>query len=268
MIKSNYHTHSTFCDGRDDVESIVKSAIEKCFKYLGFSSHSYIEGDDSWTLKKNSLPDYINEVLRVKQKYKGQISIFLGIEQDVMSSKYDYDFDYVIGSLHSVEKNGKIYPIDQSKESFKYLLEEVYLNDFDSLCKDYFSQIKQVYAKTKADVVGHIDLITKYIEILNLTVPKNYLLYVENAVTEIIKDVKVFEINTGAMARGYRKQPYPSKEILKIIFKLGGQIMVNSDCHDKGKLDFGLESAVKLAKEVGFTSQTIITNNGFELVNL
>ena len=36
MIKSNYHTHSTFCDGRDSVESIVECAIQKGFKYLGF----------------------------------------------------------------------------------------------------------------------------------------------------------------------------------------------------------------------------------------
>ena len=66
MIKSNYHTHSIFCDGKDSIESIVEYAIKKGFKYLGFTSHSYIEGDDSWTLKENSLPEYISEVLRVK----------------------------------------------------------------------------------------------------------------------------------------------------------------------------------------------------------
>ena len=268
MIKSNYHTHSTFCDGRDSVESIVETAIKKGFKYLGFSSHSFIKGDDCWTLKKNSLTHYIAEVLRVKEKYKSQICVFLGIEQDTCSDRYDYDFDYIIGSMHSVEKDGKIYPIDQDVESFKNLLENVYSNDFDKLCKDYFEQLQEVFAKTKAEIIGHFDLISKYAEVLNLSFPKNYLKYAENAIVNIIKDVKIFEINTGGMARGYKTMPYPSKEILSLILKHGGNVMINSDCHNKDKLDFGLETAVKLAKEVGFNKQVIFTDKGFEIVDL
>ncbi len=268
MIKSNYHTHSTFCDGRDSIESIVESAIKKGFNYLGFSSHSYIEGDDFWTLKKDQLKDYISEVLRVKEKYKDQISIFLGIEQDTYSKIYDYKFDYVIGSMHSIEKDGKIYSLDYNKGSFKTLLEKVYLKDFDLLCKDYFEQIKSLYNKTNANIIGHFDLITKFTEVLNLTLPKNYLKYAESAIESILKDVKIFEINTGGMAKGYRTNPYPSKDTLSLIYKHGGNIIINSDCHDKGRLDYGLELAVNLAKEVGFKKQVIITENGFELVNL
>ncbi len=268
MIKSNYHTHSTFCDGQDSVESIVEYAIKKGFKYLGFSSHSYIEGDDSWTLKKSSLPEYISEVLRVKEKYKSQICVFLGIEQDTCSNRYNYNFDYIIGSMHSVEKNGKFYSIDQDVESFKNLLENIYLNDFDSLCKDYFEQLQELYVKTNADVVGHFDLISKYFEVLNLSLPKNYLKYAENAIVNIIKDVKIFEINTGGMARGYKTTPYPSKEILSLVLKHGGRVIINSDCHSKENLDFGIENAVKLAKEVGFNKKAIFTDKGFELVDL
>ena len=268
MIKSNYHTHSTFCDGRDSIESIVESAIKKGFKYLGFSSHSYIEGDDSWTLKKEQLLDYVNEVLRVKEKYKNQISIFLGIEQDTYSKIYDYKFDYVIGSMHSIEKDGKIYSVDLSPASFKSLLEEVYASDFDLLCKDYFEQTKSIYNKTNANIIGHFDLITKFNEVLNLTLPKNYLKYAEDAILTIIKDVKIFEINTGGMAKGYKTIPYPSKEVLSLILKYGGSIMINSDCHNMDRLDYGLEGAIKLAKEVGFKEYTILTNNGFEAINL
>lgn len=268
MIKSNYHTHSTFCDGRDSVESIVECAIQKGFKYLGFSSHSYIKGDDCWTIKENGLPEYVNEVLRVKEKYKSQISIFLGIEQDTCSNSYDYNFDYIIGSMHSIEKNGKIYPTDQNLESFQKLLENIYLNDLESLCKDYFEQLQERVAKTKADIIGHFDLITKYFEVLNLSIPKNYLKYAENAIKNIIKDVKIFEINVGGMARGHKTMPYPSREILVLILKHGGSVIINSDCHNKDKLDFGLETAVELAKEVGFKNQVIITDKGFETVNL
>ena len=39
-IKTNFHTHSIFCDGKSTLEENVLSAIEKEIKILGFSSHS------------------------------------------------------------------------------------------------------------------------------------------------------------------------------------------------------------------------------------
>ena len=36
MIKSNYHTHTNFCDGKSTAEEMVKSAIEKNLIFLGF----------------------------------------------------------------------------------------------------------------------------------------------------------------------------------------------------------------------------------------
>ncbi|MBR5899911.1 MAG: histidinol phosphate phosphatase, partial [Clostridia bacterium] len=69
--------------------------------------------------------------------------------------------------------------------------------------------------------------------------------------------------NTGAMARGYRTTPYPSIEILKMIYLGGGKIMINSDCHKKEFLDFGFDVAVDLAKKVGFDQTYIFTKDGF-----
>lgn len=268
MIKSNFHTHSTFCDGCDSVEDIVKVAIKKGFNYLGFSSHSYIEGDDTWTLKKHDFKSYVKEVLRVKEKYKADIKIFCGIEQDSISKQYPFKFDYIIGSMHSIEKDGKVYSLDYNVGTFKNLLENVYSNDFNALCKDYYQQIKQVAIKTNANIIGHFDLITKFVQELNLSLPKNYLNYAKEAVSHLLKRTKIFEINTGAMVRGYRATPYPQKEILKFIFENGGQIMINSDCHQKDFLDYGFSEAESLAKSVGFTTHVVVTNEGLKLVEI
>ena len=40
MKKTNFHTHTVWCDGRDDVETMVVAAIAGGFDTLGFSSHS------------------------------------------------------------------------------------------------------------------------------------------------------------------------------------------------------------------------------------
>ena len=45
MIKSNFHTHTVFCDGADTPEELVNEAVKKGFFALGFSGHSYFEPD-------------------------------------------------------------------------------------------------------------------------------------------------------------------------------------------------------------------------------
>ena len=42
----DFHIHSTFCDGKDSPEDIIKVAIDKGLEAIGFSSHSYNPFDD------------------------------------------------------------------------------------------------------------------------------------------------------------------------------------------------------------------------------
>ena len=39
-MKCNYHTHTTFCDGKASPEETARIAFEKKFDILGFSGHS------------------------------------------------------------------------------------------------------------------------------------------------------------------------------------------------------------------------------------
>ena len=48
MLKTNYHTHTYFCDGKGTPDEIVLEAILKGFNYLGFSSHSAWPFADTW----------------------------------------------------------------------------------------------------------------------------------------------------------------------------------------------------------------------------
>ena len=42
---TNYHTHTTFCDGKSTVEEIVLSALAKGFDAIGFSGHGFTTFD-------------------------------------------------------------------------------------------------------------------------------------------------------------------------------------------------------------------------------
>ena len=49
---------------------------------------------------------------------------------------------------------------------------------------------------------------------------------------------KVFEINTGAISRGYRTQPYPSADIRSYIKAKGGTFILSGDSHSADTLCF------------------------------
>ena len=50
-----------------------------------------------------------------------------------------------------------------------------------------------------------------------------------------------FEINTGAISKGYRTEPYPAKNIRDYIRQQGGRFILSSDSHRTDTLCYGFE---------------------------
>lgn len=268
MIKCNYHTHTNYCDGKDSPEELVKAALNKGFFALGFSSHSFTEMDKSFALSPENAEKYRAEIAALKEKYKGKIKLYCGIEQDYFSDEPTDAYDYVIGSVHYVLKNGEYVCVDNTAEIVKNAVNRLYGGDFDALAEDYFALVANIAEKTNADIIGHFDLVSKFSEKNGYGESPRFLAAAEKAVKSLIPYGLPFEINTGAMARGIRSVPYPSPEILKIIRKHGGEIMLSSDCHDKNYLDFAFLEAADLARKTGFTRAAVIKNGNIEYMKL
>lgn len=251
MIKTNFHTHTVFCDGKNTAEEMVVASIEKGFSALGFSAHSYTSYDESCGLPIDDMPKYKSEIMRLREKYKNQIKIYCGIEFDYYSDIDVLGFDYVIASVHGIEKNGKIYIVDESEESLKANVNTGWNGDYYAFIEDYFETV----SRQNGDIIGHIDLINKFNENDKVFSTKNerYLLAAEKAVKKLTEQNPLFEINTGAISRGYRKTPYPSEDILKMIKKYGGRVTINSDCHSVNDIDCAFDVAYSLALKCGFT---------------
>ena len=264
MIKSNFHTHTYYCDGKNSPEEIIKTAILKGFDAIGFSGHSYFEQDKDYCMSVPNQRKYIDEISELKIKYKDKISIFCGIEQDYYSPSPEFDYDYIIGSVHVILKDGKFLNVDVSAESLKDAIDSHFDGEFDLFAEDYFKHVSEVVEKTNADIVGHIDLVSKFSETLGFGQSKKFLECAEKTVKKLAKFNIPFEINTGAMSRGARSVPYPSPEILEMIKNEGGGIMFSSDCHDEKYLDYGFDDAIKLAKGIGFTEHAVITKDGIK----
>ena len=267
-MKCNFHTHSKFCDGKDSPEELVKAAIQKGFFALGFSSHSYTKMDKSFALSPQKAEKYRTEIAALKEKYKGKIELYCGIEQDYFSEEPTDCYDFVIGSVHYVLKNGEYVCVDNTAEIVKDAVDRLYGGDFDALAEDYFALVAKVAEKTNADIIGHFDLVSKFSEKNGYGESKRFLAAAQKAVKALVPYGLPFEINTGAMARGVRSVPYPSPEILKMIKKHGGEIMLSSDCHDKNCLDFAFDKATDLARNIGFTRIAVIKGGKIEYIKL
>lgn len=248
---ANFHTHSIFCDGKNTPKEIVESAIEKGFDAIGFSGHGYTPFDLRYCMK--DVPSYIAEIKRLKEEYKDKIEVYLGVEEDAFNPLNRSDFDYVIGSSHYFKVDDKYYPIDSSYDYFKKCL-DVFNYDTRFLAETYYSTFVDYIVKRKPDIVGHFDLITKFDELDKSLFfeDKKYNQIVEKYMKEAVKSECIFEVNTGAIARGLRSSVYPAENLLDIIKKENGKLILSSDSHNIDTLDFGFNDAKKYLKSIGF----------------
>ncbi len=263
MIRSDFHIHTTFADGKNTPEEMVLSAIDKGLRVIGFSEHSETPLDPSGGMKLGLEREYIAEIKRLREKYADKIRILCGIEADYDTDFLRDEYDYIIGSVHYLTVSGELYMLDYSPAETMRCINNAFGGDPLLYAKAYYEKLSGICEKTGADIVGHIDIITKFCE-RGVTLPSDsdqYLSSVKNAVSDIIKaNGKIaFEINTGAIARGHRTRPYPSADVLSIIKNSGASVVINSDSHKADGIVSNFDIATELAASKG------IKNGGFFL---
>ncbi len=265
MIFSNFHAHTTFCDGADSAEDMVKAAIGKGLEAFGLSGHAYMGFETDWCMTRAGTSEYIAEMGRLKKKYGGQLKLFTGIEQDYYSPEPTNCYDYVIGSVHYILKDGEYLLVDDSEEITVRDVERFYGGDYYAYTRDYFNIIADIVPRTRPDFIGHFDLVTKFNEggrLFDETDP-GYLNPAMEALAAITETHKLFEINTGAMYRVGRTSPYPSQILLKALKERGGEIILSSDSHDGASIGFMFDEAAALARSCGFKYAKTLTAGGF-----
>lgn len=247
---SNFHTHTSFCDGKNTPEEVVISAISKGFLSLGFSAHGYTPFDLSYCMQNTDA--YRTEILRLKEKYKKNIQIYLGVEEDAFAPTNREKYDYIIGSSHYIYKDGRYFSIDSSHDWFKKCL-SLFDGDALALASQYYETFCDYINKRKPDIIGHFDLITKYDETEPLLLDNpEYKKIARGAALRALKSGSLFEVNTGAIARGYRRAPYPSEDLLHLLSENDAGIVLNSDSHSKDTLDFAFSETKRYLYDIGF----------------
>ena len=242
MMFSNYHTHTTYCDGADTPEELVLEAIRLGCPEIGFSGHSHLR-EDACSMSEADTLAYCREVTRLKETYADRIAVRLGIEQDIFSEIDRSLFDYVIGAVHYVEKEGALFAVDDGRETLISTVNTAFGGDFYACAEAYYELVGSLYERTGCNVIAHFDLITKYNEGNALFDSKDprYLAAADRALERLMACPVLLEVNTGAMARGYRTEPYPAPRYRQRWLDAGKELIFSSDCHDRRFLLYGFE---------------------------
>ncbi len=252
MILSDFHIHSEFCDGKSTLEETVEKAIEMGLEKIGFSGHSYTFFEESYSMKKEGTKDYFRRVNELKIKYKDKIQILCGIELDLFSDEPDLPFDYRIGSAHYLKLGDEYVPVDWKAEFLTEAAEKYFGGDMLSLTEEYYKTVA-LFKNKKIDIIGHLDLITKLNGENKLFNPDchRYKTAALNAVNALLTKNIPFEINTGAISRGYAKSPYPADFLLSYIKEKGGSVIFSSDAHHCDNLCFQFDKWHKILSDKG-----------------
>lgn len=240
---ADFHAHTCYCDGSNTPEEMIKSAAEKGLAAFGLSGHGYTTYDESYCMLPEDEAAYERDIRKLAAEYEGQLEVLCGVEQDCLAGRPTRDWDYVIGSVHYIdcsEQGGGIEVIDERREIWLDIADRYFSGDIYAMIEKYYETEAMVCEMTGADIIGHLDLITKYNTggeggkkgaLFDEGHPR-YVAAWQKAADKLMETGVPFEINTGGMSRGYRTDAYPAKPIRDYIAAHGGRFILSSDSHN------------------------------------
>ncbi len=254
-MKFDLHTHHDRCGHASGlIEDYIVSAIEAGIAAIGISDHSpYFaheldQPQPKIAMARSEFPNYVAEVLRLKEKYNDRIEVLLGVESDFYPEHIDvyrshyarYPFDYIIGSVHqtrgiSIFNRKRWTNIDESKHA-----EEK---------RHYYELIRQSADSGLFQVLGHIDAMKGYY-------PRfSDIQGAEDAIDEALKAVArndiALEINTSGKTKDVGGW-YPSDDILARALHFGADVTFGSDAHEPGRVGDEWSIVQMRLREIGF----------------
>ncbi len=279
MFKANYHTHCNFCDGTGDPEDYITSAIREGLSEVGFSSHGPLPFSNTYAIASDQFQNYIDKIKCLKEKYRENIKILLGMEVDFLPSIKDFllpfyshtALDYTIGSVHYVrnDSSGHPWPVDGDDELFRKGLEEIFGGNIRKLVEEYYALIRQMVGEKKIDIIGHLDLIK-----INNFEQKYFSekeSWYQEAVYETLKVIsgydRIIEVNTGGLRKPVAAM-YPSHWILRKCKELNIKLMVNSDAHSPDQISSHFTEVHYLLQYIGYNEIYHLVKGKWEPVSI
>ena len=260
----DYHTHHYRCGhAQRQLAEYIEAAIAKGLTEIGLSDHSpiYHFGDNPHPFPKTAmhqdeLERYVQEMVELKERYAGRITVRLGIESDYILGWDEhyrelwrrYPLDYVIGSVHWLGR-WNIFSKSLPEGKSRAEVVEEYLRTTQAAAKSGIYQI-----------IGHLDCLK--------TVG-----HMESGLTPLVKETidvlaeagVAIELNTS----GWRKvcnDCYPNRELLRYAAERGVPVTLGSDAHSPDLVAADFDRALAELRATGYTHIAVFADRQRRLV--
>lgn len=267
MILADCHTHSAFSsDSEESLENQVLAAVNKGLKTLCITEHfdpDYPDGEF-----RLDTPAYKAEFERLRGAYSDKIELLFGVELGLLDYLGDtlteytaaYPFDFVIGSSHLIEENGRLYD-----PYFPEYFENH--TDHNGVVRYFESILANIRAFGGFDVYGHLDYIVRYTKAKAYS-PAEHAEIIDEILKLLLKMGKGIELNTAGLKYGLG-WAHPHPEILRRWRELGGELItVGSDAHRAEHIAYDFDTAREILIAAGFNSYAVFRNRKAELLPL
>ncbi|MCR5826264.1 MAG: histidinol-phosphatase [Oscillospiraceae bacterium] len=235
------HTHTTYCDGKNTPEEMVRAALAQGLSCIGFTGHGYAPYDLDCCMTREGAAAYRAELAALRERYAGRIRILCGVEQDYWSDEDTSVYDYVIGSVHYVRHGEALLCVDNTPEIANDAVTQYYGGDWYAFAEAYFKTVADVVDRTHCQIIGHFDLVSKFNEKKHFFDERHprYVAAWQAAADRLLRTGVPFEINTGGISRGWRTTAYPTAEMIDYLRARGARLLLSSDSHSDKTLCFG-----------------------------
>ncbi|WP_123039480.1 histidinol-phosphatase [Cohnella candidum] len=254
-MKFDLHTHHERCGHAiGTIEDYILAGIQAGLTAIGISDHSpYFAREEDHpqpgiAMAKSEFARYVDEVLRLKEKYAGKIEVLLGVESDFFPNEiahyravYEkYPFDYIIGSVHQT-RGVSIF----NRNRWKKLSEGEKVEDK----KDYYRMIRDSANEGLFQILGHIDAMKGYFPAFSDI--RGAEAEIDDVLRAVADNDIALEINTSGSTKDCGGW-YPADAILERALHFGADVTFGSDAHKPGRVGDEWELVAARLKEIGF----------------
>lgn len=268
-MQIDFHTHHERCGhASGKLEEYVLQAIDKGMDILGLSDHMpliHVDPDQylpEMAMAMEELPRYVEECYRLKEKYRDQIQIRVGIEADYIEGYEEtierllsrYEWDYVIGSVHFL---GTWDVTDYRQvDGWK-------TRDADQVYVQYYEAVQKAAKTSFYDIIGHVDVIKRF-GFLPTADPAE----LERETLRVIKQSNVaIELNASGL-RMPASEMFPSERMLAYAYELQIPVTLGSDAHKPEDVGKNLDKGQEMLRNIGFEQVAVFEGRNRSMVNL
>lgn len=257
--QSDLHIHTHASHGQNSVEEMFHAGLRNGLTLLGFSEHSprpqgYDYPQEYREHLEESFPEYVREVRRIADMYRGRITVLLGMEVDWISAEpafikhaiQAYEFDYLLGSVHFLDHWG--FDADARDWSCRTFQEK------SRLYTRYFTAICEMARTAWFNIAAHLDII-KIFSVEDFT---RWTEQAENMqeITDALIAIRDAGMSLEVSSAGLRKpcrEIYPCPRIMRRAAEIGIPISFGADGHCVNTIANELQTLQDYAASFGYT---------------